>query len=145
MTTLIPDIREWIEAGPITHLSTLNPDGSPHVTLDWIGLDGDDVVSGHLERHPELENMERDPRVVMTFEAPREQAIVDHGVYLVPYVRLKARATVEKSDRAGALVNRLARVYMDPDAEPASSVSGYVVRYSIERVGGVGYWGITAH
>ncbi len=30
----------------MVHLSTVNPDGSPQVTVIWIGLDGDDVVSG---------------------------------------------------------------------------------------------------
>ena len=30
------------------HLVTLNRDGSPQVTYVWVGLDGDEIVSGHL-------------------------------------------------------------------------------------------------
>jgi hypothetical protein len=43
------------------------------------------------------------------------------------------------------LLNRLAKVYMSPDAEfPAPKGPGYVVRYSVERIGGVGPWASTS-
>ena len=35
------DVRDLIESGCLAHLVTLNRDGSPQVTLIWIGLDGD--------------------------------------------------------------------------------------------------------
>ena len=41
-------IRQLIESGTPAHLVTLNRDGSPQLTLVWIGLDGDDIVAGHL-------------------------------------------------------------------------------------------------
>ena len=34
--------RALIEQGAHAHLVTLNPDGSPQVTVVWAGLDGDD-------------------------------------------------------------------------------------------------------
>ena len=34
-------IRTLIESGSHAHLVTLNPDGSPQVTVVWIGLEGD--------------------------------------------------------------------------------------------------------
>ena len=37
--------RSLIESGAHAHLVTLNPDGSPQVTLVWAGLDGDDIVT----------------------------------------------------------------------------------------------------
>ncbi len=40
--------RQLIAKGVAAHLVTLNPDGSPQVTIVWMGLDGDDLVSGHL-------------------------------------------------------------------------------------------------
>ena len=40
------EIKDLIEAGCPAHLITLNRDGSPQVTLIWVGLDGDEVVSG---------------------------------------------------------------------------------------------------
>ena len=35
--------RSLIESGVHAHLITLNPDGSPQVTMVWAGLDGDDI------------------------------------------------------------------------------------------------------
>jgi len=130
------ELRELIESGPMAHLSTINPDGSPQVTVVWIGLDGDEIVSGHMARHVKLRNIERDPRVVLSFDAPRVR-----GIFLNEYAVLRARATVQPSDHAWDLLNRLAKVYMSPDAEfPAPQGPGFVVRYSIERIGGVGPW-----
>ena len=120
----------------MAHLSTINADGSPQVTVIWIGLDGDDLVSGHLGRYVKLRNIERDPRVVLSFDAPRVP-----GVVLNPYAVLRARAAVQPGDEAWNLLNRLAKVYMSPDAGfPAPKGPGYIVRYSVERIGGVGPW-----
>ena len=33
MPALPPELRELIESGPMVHLSTINPDGSPQVTV----------------------------------------------------------------------------------------------------------------
>ena len=35
---LPPELRQLIESGPMVHLSTINPDGSPQVTVIWVGL-----------------------------------------------------------------------------------------------------------
>ena len=136
MTELSPELRELIEAGPIAHLATINKDGSPQVSVIWIGLDGAEVVSGHMRHRRKLKNIERDPRVVLSFETPR-----DHKAFLQPYAVLHATARVERSDQAWDLLNRLTKVYMSPEVEfPGASGPGYVVRYRIERVGGVGPW-----
>ncbi|MFG1925473.1 PPOX class F420-dependent oxidoreductase [Cryptosporangium sp. NPDC048952] len=136
MSTLSPEVRRLIESGPLTHLSTINADGSPQVSVVWIGLDGDQIVTGHMNRYVKLRNIERDPRVVLSFLAPRDPSAV-----LSPYVTLKARATIEPSDDAWNLLNRLTKIYMSPTDEfPAPKAPGYVVRYTIERVGGVGSW-----
>ena len=136
MSGLPRELRDLIESGPMAHLSTINADGSPQVSVIWVGLDGDDLVSGHMGRYAKLRNIERDPRVVLSFDAPRAP-----GVFLNPYAVLRARAAVQPSDDAWNLLNRLAKVYLAPDAEfPAPKGPGYVVRYSVERIGGVGPW-----
>ena len=118
----------------MAHLSTINPDGRPQVTVIWIGLDGDDLVSGHMSRHVKLRNIERDPRVVLSFDAPREP-----GVAMNPYAVLRARAAVQPGDDAWNLLNRLAKVCISPDAGyPGPKGPGYIVRYSVERIGGIG-------
>lgn len=136
MSSLPPELRDLIESGPMAHLATINADGSPQVSVIWVGLDGDDLVSGHMTRYAKLRNIERDPRVVLSFDAPRAP-----GVFMNPYAVLRARATVEPRDDTWDLLNRLTKVYVTPDAEfPAPRGPGYTVRYSVERVGGVGPW-----
>lgn len=139
MSVLPRELRDLVESGPMAHLSTINADGSPQVTVIWIGLDGDDLVSGHMVRYAKLRNIERDPRVVLSFDAPRVP-----GVFLNPYAVLRSRATVQPSNDAWNLLNRLAKVYLSPDSEfPAPKAPGYIVRYSVERIGGVGPWAST--
>ncbi len=136
MRSLPRELRDLIESGPLAHLSTINADGSPQVTVIWIGLDGDDLVSGHMSRHLKLRNIERDPRVVLSFDAPRVP-----GAFMNEYAVLRARAAVQPGDDAWELLDRLAKVYISPGAEfPAPRGPGYIVRYSIERIGGVGPW-----
>ena len=136
MTALPHELRELIEAGPLAHLATINADGTPQVSVIWIGLDGDDVVSGHLNWYAKLRNIDRDPRVVLSFDAPRQP-----GVVMNPYAVLTARAAIEPSDQTWDLLNRLAKVYMAPDAEfPAPRAPGWIIRYQVTRVGGVGPW-----
>jgi PPOX class probable F420-dependent enzyme len=130
------ELRELIESGPLAHLSTINPDGSPQVTVIWIGLDDGAIVSGHMRHYKKLKNIERDPRVALSFTARR-----DHGVVLNPYAVLRAQATVEPSDAAWDLLNRLTKTYMSPDSEfPVPKGPGYIVRYEIDRISGVGPW-----
>jgi PPOX class probable F420-dependent enzyme len=137
----LPDtLRELIASGPMAHLSTINPDGSPQVTVIWIGLDGEDLVTGHMSQQRKLRNIERDPRVVLSFDAPRAP-----GVFLNEYAVVRARAAIEHGDDAWGLLSRLAKVYMSPDAEfPAPKGPGYVVRYAVERISGVGPWAATS-
>ena len=53
----------------------------------------------------------------------------------------RRRSAVQPSDDAWNLLNRLAKVYISPDAEfLAPKGPGYIVRYSVERIGGVGPW-----
>ncbi len=141
MGSLPRELRELIVSGPMVHLSTINADGSPQVTVIWIDLDGDDLVSGHMARHVKLRNIARDPRVVLSFDAPRVP-----GAFLNQYAVLRARAAVQPSDDTWNLLNRLAKVYVAPDTEfPAPKGPGYIVRYSVERIGGVGPWAATSH
>jgi PPOX class probable F420-dependent enzyme len=136
MSGLPQELRDLVASGPMVHLSTINADGSPQVTVVWIGLDGDDLVSGHMGWRAKLGNIQRDPRVVLSFDAPRVP-----GAFLNPYAVLRAHATIEPSDAAWDLLDRLAKVYMSPDTDfPAPRGPGFIVRYSVDRVGGVGPW-----
>jgi hypothetical protein len=83
-----------------------------------------------------LRNIERDPRVVLSFDAPRVP-----GVVMAEHAVLRATAAIEPSDDTWDLLNRLCKAYVAPDAEfPAPKKPGHIVRYRVDRVGGVGPW-----
>lgn len=129
--------RELIESDALAHLVTLNRDGSPQVSCVWVGLEGDEIVSGHLPFHQKLRNVQRDPRVVMSIEGT-----VVQPPGLKQYLVVHGRARVEEGG-APELLQRLAHVYLGanvvfppmPDPPP-----GYVLRTTVERLGGVGPW-----
>jgi len=136
MATLPTELVDMVQRGPMAHVTTLNSDGSPQVSVVWVGLDGDDLVTGHLHYGAKLRNVERDPRTVISMDAPRTP-----GVFLNPYAVVHAHATVEPSDKAWDLLDRLAKVYVSPETTfPAPQRPGFVIRYRVDRIGGVGPW-----
>jgi PPOX class probable F420-dependent enzyme len=130
--------RKLIESGALGHLVTLNADGSPQVSCVWVGLDGDEVVSGHLsDRQQKIRNVRRDPRVVVSLEGT---AI--HPPGLKEYLVVHGRARLEPGG-AAALLQRLAHVYLGPDVKfpPMDDPPpGHVLRITPTRLGGVGPW-----
>jgi PPOX class probable F420-dependent enzyme len=44
-------------------LATLNPDGSPHTSVVWVGRDGGDLLFSTVAGRVKHRNMMRDPRV----------------------------------------------------------------------------------
>jgi PPOX class probable F420-dependent enzyme len=134
----LPDsARAVIESAAVAHLVTLNPDGSPQVTCVWVGLDGDEIVCGHLPRHRKIENMERDPRVALSIEGVESNEIgLKH--YLVVYGR--ARIT---EGGGPELLQRLAETYLGPGIEfppMPDPPPGYVTHITPQRITGVGPW-----
>jgi PPOX class probable F420-dependent enzyme len=130
--------RELVESGSLAHLVTLNPDGSPQVACVWVGLEEDDIVSGHLRAEQrKLRNVARDPRVVLSIEGTELQP-----PGLKQYLVVHGRARVVEGG-APELLQRLAHVYLGPDVkfppmdEPPP---GHVLRITVERIGGVGPW-----
>jgi PPOX class probable F420-dependent enzyme len=127
--------RELIASGALGHLVTLNKDGSPQVSCVWIGLDGEELVSGHLPLHQKVRNIRRDPRVAVTFEGTRM-----HPPGLKEYLVVHGRARITEGG-APELLQRLAHVYLGPDVKfppMPDPPPGYVTRIAVERIGGVG-------
>ena len=71
MAEIPESVRELLATGPLAHVVTLNPDGTPHVTLAWAGFDDDEVIMANFftPNQKKLRNMRRDPRVVLSFQA----------------------------------------------------------------------------
>jgi PPOX class probable F420-dependent enzyme len=131
------EIRALIEAGTLAHFVTLNRDGSPQVTLIWLGLDGDDLVAGHLDEHAKVKNVRRDPRVAISLETSRK-----NSMGLIEYAVLYGEAHIEEGG-APELLRRLAKVYMGPGVKfppMENPPAGFVTRIHVIKVAGVGPW-----
>ena len=131
-------VRRLVESGSLAHLVTLNPDGSPQVSCVWVGLDGDEIVSGHLsEQQRKLGNVRRDPRVALSIEGTEI-----HPPGLKEYLVVHGRARLVEGGAAD-LLQRLAYVYLGPEVKfpPMDNPPpGHVMHVSVERIGGVGPW-----
>ena len=55
----IPQSCELLATGPLAHLTTINPDGSPEVTVVWVGIDNDEFVIRHLGMWKKVQNIRR--------------------------------------------------------------------------------------
>lgn len=138
MSVLNAAAREVVTGGHLAHLATINPDGSPQLSVVWVGLDGDDIVSGHLDDRLKLRNARRDPRVVLSMQTG---VINEFG--LGEYLVVRGTASVTESG-AVDLLQRLAHVYLGPDVTfpppEYAKPGGYVLRITPERLGGSGPW-----
>lgn len=138
MAKLNTAARELIESGALAHLATIDADGSPQVALVWVGLDGDQLVSAHLDsRQRKLANIRRDPRVTLSFEATETDP---YGMrhYLV------IRGTAELTEGGGpALLGRLAKTYIGPDAvfpPMPNPPAGFICHITVNSISGNGPW-----
>jgi len=106
MASLPDSARAVLESPALAHLVTLNPDGSPQVTVVWVGLDGDEILAGHLPEHRKVRNIRNDSRVALSIETDKRNAM-GLNEYLVIYGT--ARIT---EGGAAELLQRLARTYL---------------------------------
>jgi PPOX class probable F420-dependent enzyme len=127
-----------VASGRLGHLATINPDGSPQVTLAWVGMDGDDVVIATMPDQRKIKNMRRDPRVAVSIETPERDPASGLDQYLVIY----GTASVTEGG-APELLQRLAYTYIGPGVKfPPwdDPPPGFVTHIVVERIGGIGPW-----
>jgi PPOX class probable F420-dependent enzyme len=135
--TLNDAARELIGNGADANLVTLNPDGSPQVSLVWVALrsgpDGDELVTAHLGEHKKVRNIRRDPRVAVTIAFPG-----DVNRQLRPYLSIEGTAYIEEGGAPELLVG-LSEVLLDPEQfPPKDAPPGFVTHIRVDKVGGVG-------
>jgi PPOX class probable F420-dependent enzyme len=129
--------RALVGEGHLAHLVTLNQDGSPQVSIVWVGVDGDELASAHLNDLQKIRNLRRDPRAVISMES---EVVQPNGLqqHLIAYCT--GRVT---EGGAAELLQELAHVYLGPDVRfpPIDDPPpGYILRFSVDRIGGIGPW-----
>ncbi|WP_374159709.1 PPOX class F420-dependent oxidoreductase [Mycobacterium sp. G7A2] len=127
------DARALIGDGADATLVTLNPDGSPQVSVVWIALqstpDGDELVSAHLAEYQKTRNIRRDPRVAVTILS--RQA---HPDIPTPYLSVTGEARIVDGG-APELLTDLAEVMLGSSEHfpPPDSPPGLLTRIRIEK------------
>jgi len=137
MSNVLNDnVRKALTAGNLAHLVTLNPDGSPQVSLVWVGLEDDEIVCAHLGSRKKLKNISQDSRVALSMQTGGKNAFG-----LDNYLVISGRARITEGG-APELLQRLAYVYIGPgvDFPPDKSSPGYITRITAEHIYGVGPW-----
>lgn len=115
------EARALLESDALAHLVTLNADGSPQVSIVWVGLDGDEIVSAHLRPQQKLRNIRRDPRIVLSLEGTETTSIG-----LREYLVVRGRARIEEAPPTGSSTS----------PAPTSARTRFFRRWPIRRPAG---------
>ena len=128
-------VRQALTAGHLAHLVTLNTDGSPQISLVWVGLDGDEIVCAHLGSRKKTKNIQQDARVALSMETGGKTGGLDN------YLVISGRARITGGG-APELLNQLAQVYVGPGTKfvPDTAPSGYTTHIQVEHIYGHGPW-----
>lgn len=133
--------RALIQSGRLAHSATVNPDGSPQLSVMWVGIDGDELVSAHMGAWQKVRNLQANPKIALSFEGDTREA---NGMQHTLLIHGTARVT---EGGAAALLYELGKVYVGPDAEfrvGDDPNAGYIVHITVDKVGGFGPWNVSA-
>lgn len=136
MAEISQSVRDLLATGPLGHVVTLNPDGTPHVTLAWVGVDGDELIWASFFDQHKLESLRGDPRITVSFQANEHT-----GEGLHPYLVVQGRARMSEGGSL-EVMDRLAEVYIGPGAvfPMRDAPEGFVIHVTVDRTYGLGPW-----
>jgi PPOX class probable F420-dependent enzyme len=128
--TLPQAVRALLKKKAYGHVVTLNAKGRPRVTMVWMDVDGDEVLFNTAEGRRKVEDLRRDPRVIVSVQDPDNLQ-----AYAVFYG--KVRTISEQGARAH--IDTLAKRFLGVDAYPGPPTeTRLIVRIGVDRLGGVG-------
>ncbi|MET9600694.1 PPOX class F420-dependent oxidoreductase [Streptomyces sp. NPDC006459] len=129
---LSDDLRKVIDDSPVfASVATIQPDGSPQVSVTWLARDGDDLLVSTTVGRRKERNLRRDPRVTVLIN-PSD----------APYTYAEVRGTAQLTTEGGQeLIDALSRKYTGKeyaDFNPASAEDSerVVVRITPRKVVG---------
>jgi PPOX class probable F420-dependent enzyme len=118
-----------LEEPNVATVGTVNPDGSPQLTIVWIDWDGEHVLFNTAAGRVKPRNLERDPRVSVL--------VADRAD---PYRWVAVRGLAElTSEGADEHIDKLARKYTGAGWQPKSGERRLLVRLRPERVSAYGF------
>lgn len=81
--TLDDAVRAFLDAPRSADLATVNPNGSPQLSIVWYERRGDEVVVNTTAQRAKARNMDRDPRASLLVGDPQQYVRVDGEARLV--------------------------------------------------------------
>jgi PPOX class probable F420-dependent enzyme len=128
-----------IESGVHAHLATINADGTPQLSMVWSAIEDGEICIASLTPRQKLTNVQRDPRVAISYQSAEH----DDGQGLTHY--LVVRGTARITEGGGpALLRRIAARYLEPGVKfPRGDdpPEGWIMRVAPESWRGHGPWG----
>ncbi|MEU1308931.1 PPOX class F420-dependent oxidoreductase [Streptomyces cinnamoneus] len=131
-TELSEDLKKYIDDNPVfATVATVQPDGSPQLSVTWIKRDGGDLLFSTTVGRRKEKNLRRDPRVTVMINPPN-----------APYSYAEVRGTAEITSEGGnELIDELARKYTGKDYADFNPAAGedaarVVVRIAPRKVVG---------
>ncbi|MFD9492228.1 MULTISPECIES: PPOX class F420-dependent oxidoreductase [unclassified Streptomyces] len=129
---LSDDLKKLIDDNPVfATIATIQPDGSPQLTITWLGRDGDDLLVSTTVGRRKEKNLRSDPRITVMINPPN-----------APYTYAEIRGTAALTTEGGQeLIDELSRKYTGKDYadfNPASKddAERVVVRVTPRKVVG---------
>lgn len=103
---LSDDLKKLIDDNPVfATVATIQPDGSPQLTITWLGRDGDDLLVSTTVGRRKEKNLRADPRITVMINPPN-----------APYTYAEIRGTAALVTEGGQeLIDALSRKYTGKD------------------------------
>ncbi|MEU6312179.1 PPOX class F420-dependent oxidoreductase [Streptomyces sp. NPDC047014] len=114
-TTLSDDLKRIIDESPVfATVATVQPDGSPQLSVTWLMRDGDDLLISTTVGRRKERNLRRDPRITVMINPPD-----------APYTYAEVRGTAELDTEGGQrLIDALSRKYTGKEYADFNPASG---------------------
>ena len=124
------DIRSALDEKVFVHVATLNPDGSPQVSVVWMTRRDNTVLFSTAQGRVKPRNIANDPRVALSFSPPDNT-----GRNIVMQGRVAKIAT-----DGTWLIDELANKYLEHDSYQFAKPGEVRVNYEIE-IDSISTWG----
>ncbi|MBT2387257.1 PPOX class F420-dependent oxidoreductase [Streptomyces sp. ISL-11] len=122
---LSDDLKKLLDDTPVfATVATVQPDGSPQLSVTWIKHDGDDLLISTTVGRRKERNLRRDPRVTVMINPPN-----------APYTYAEVRGTASLTTEGGQeLIDELSRKYTGKDYADFNPAAGQDAERVVVRV-----------
>jgi PPOX class probable F420-dependent enzyme len=125
MAELSESVRKALEAPNFWHVATVNPDGSPQSSAVWVDMRGDRIMINSALGRKKTRNLERDPRVAMSWHTHEGGGYTSAGIQ----GRVVETYTGDQADKD---IDDLAQKYIGQSPYPWRSPGEQRISFLIE-------------